>query len=50
MTQEKKKDRKNWTVTKKTEPELLKGYSVDLKNSNQHQIILVRKKEFIFSF
>ena len=50
MTEEKKKDRKNWTVTKKTESELLKGYGVDLKKSNQYQIILARKKEFLFSF
>ena len=50
MTEENKKDRKNWTLAKKTEKELSKGYSVDLKKSNQYQIVLTRKKEFIFSF
>ncbi|MFT7109961.1 MAG: hypothetical protein ACI843_001628 [Psychrobacter glaciei] len=50
VTEQKKKDRKDWTIVEKTEPQLKKGFSVDLKSSNQYQIILVRKKEVIFSF
>jgi hypothetical protein len=50
MAEDNKKDRKNWTVAKKTESELSKGYSVDLKKSNQYQLVLTRKKEFLFSF
>jgi len=50
VSDQKKKDRKDWTVVEKTEPQLSKGFAVDLKSSNQYQIVVVRKKEFIFSF
>ncbi|WP_396586911.1 hypothetical protein [Bermanella sp. R86510] len=50
MSEQTKKDRKNWTILEKTESQLAEGIKVDLKKSTQYQIIVIKKKEFLFSF
>jgi len=50
VSTQKKPDSKNWTAVSKSAPQLKKGVEVDLKKSNQYEIVLVRKKDFIFSF
>ncbi len=50
VSEQTKKDRKNWTILEKTESQLAEGIKVDLKKSTQYQIIVIKKKEFLFSF
>ena len=50
MSTQNKPDSKNWTPVTKTAPQLKKGVELDLKKSNQYEIVVSIKKDFLFSF
>ncbi len=50
MSTQNKPDSKNWTHLAQTAPQLKKGVELDLKKSNQYEIIVSIKKDFLFSF